>query len=77
MVNRLARRVAVMHQGKLVEQGDREVLGDPQHDYTNRLLAAAVRDDPVRQRETTRVLGPLPDRRETAPGPSARARCVV
>lgn len=51
VVNLLARRVAVMHQGKLVEQGDRaQVLGNPQHAYTQRLLASAPVPDPVRQR---------------------------
>jgi peptide/nickel transport system ATP-binding protein len=37
-----ADRVVVMQHGKIVEDGPaRELLGDPQHDYTRRLVAAA------------------------------------
>jgi peptide/nickel transport system ATP-binding protein len=52
VVDLLANRVAVMHRGKIVEQGSRDaVFGDPQEDYTKRLLAAAPVPDPVEQRE--------------------------
>ncbi|BBY34815.1 peptide ABC transporter ATP-binding protein [Mycolicibacter minnesotensis] len=41
VVKHLAHRVAVMLAGEIVEQGDADqVFGDPQHDYTRRLLAA-------------------------------------
>ncbi|MEB3033856.1 dipeptide ABC transporter ATP-binding protein [[Mycobacterium] nativiensis] len=41
VVKHLAHRVAVMYAGAIVEQGDADqVFGDPQHDYTRRLLAA-------------------------------------
>jgi peptide/nickel transport system ATP-binding protein len=44
VVKHLAHRVAVMHQGAIVEQGDAdEVFGNPQHEYTQRLLAAVPR----------------------------------
>ncbi|MGO2520722.1 MAG: ABC transporter ATP-binding protein [Microbacterium sp.] len=37
-----AERVIVMHRGKVVEQGDaRQILEDPQHPYTQSLVAAA------------------------------------
>jgi ABC-type glutathione transport system ATPase component len=40
----IADRVAVLHQGRIVEDGPvRQVLEDPQHPYTARLLAAAPR----------------------------------
>jgi peptide/nickel transport system ATP-binding protein len=52
VVDMLANRVAVMHRGKIVEQGSRAaVFGSPQEDYTRRLLAAAPVPDPVEQRE--------------------------
>ena len=42
VVERIADRVAVMHQGKIVETGDTErVLDHAEHPYTRRLLAAA------------------------------------
>jgi peptide/nickel transport system ATP-binding protein len=41
VVKHLAHDVAVMYKGEIVEQGDAErVFGDPQHDYTKRLLKA-------------------------------------
>ncbi len=47
VVKHLAHRVAVMYQGKIVEQGDGEqVFTDPQHAYTRRLLAAVPRAHP-------------------------------
>jgi peptide/nickel transport system ATP-binding protein/glutathione transport system ATP-binding protein len=41
VVERIAHRVAVMYAGRIVEIGTaRAVLGDPQHGYTQRLIAA-------------------------------------
>ncbi|WP_066584818.1 ABC transporter ATP-binding protein [Cellulomonas timonensis] len=51
VVEILSSRVAVMHQGKLVEHGATEqVVHAPQHAYTQRLLAAVPVPDPVEQR---------------------------
>jgi ABC-type dipeptide/oligopeptide/nickel transport system ATPase component len=41
VIAEMADRVAVMHEGRIVEQGDvRQILRAPQHAYTQRLLAA-------------------------------------
>ncbi len=46
VVEYLSDRMAVMHAGKLVETGrTAEVLADPQHEYTRKLLAALPRLD--------------------------------
>ena len=50
MVDLLADRIAVLHRGSLVEEGTgAQVLGDPQHPYTQRLLASLPVPDPVEQ----------------------------
>ncbi|WP_332644900.1 dipeptide ABC transporter ATP-binding protein [Aeromicrobium sp.] len=60
VVDTLANRVAVMQDGKLVEIGPREqVLGNPQEDYTKRLIAAVPVPDPVEQRRRREERGHL------------------
>lgn len=52
VVDILAHRIAVMHRGRLVEQGTRdEILRSPKEAYTQRLIAAVPLPDPVAQRE--------------------------
>lgn len=47
VVKHLAHRVAVMHKGTIVEQGEADaVFGDPQHEYTKTLLAAVPQPTP-------------------------------
>ena len=51
VVEILSDRIAVMHKGKLVEIGDTtQVVTEPQHPYTQRLLAAVPVPDPEEQR---------------------------
>ncbi|WP_411701071.1 dipeptide ABC transporter ATP-binding protein, partial [Conyzicola sp.] len=60
VVDMLADRIAVLYRGELVEEGPgSEVLGSPQHPYTQRLLASLPVPDPAEQaqrREALRVL---------------------
>jgi microcin C transport system ATP-binding protein len=47
IVRRIAKRVCVMTQGKIVEQGaTEEIFAHPQHSYTRHLLAAEPKGDP-------------------------------
>jgi peptide/nickel transport system ATP-binding protein len=60
VVDMLADRIAVLYHGELVEEGPgSQVLGAPQHPYTQRLLASLPVPDPVEQagrREALRLL---------------------
>jgi peptide/nickel transport system ATP-binding protein len=60
VVDLLADRIAVLHRGRLVEEGTGEdVLGAPREEYTRRLLASLPVPDPVEQaarREAWRAL---------------------
>lgn len=47
VVKHLAHQVVVMFRGAVVEQGEsRQVFGDPQHEYTRRLLGAVPQPEP-------------------------------
>ena len=51
-------RIAVMYLGKIVEIGDtEEILGNPQHPYTQALLSAVPVPDPTFKREKVEILG--------------------
>ena len=51
VVEILASRIAVMYMGKIVEIGDRDqIVRNPQHDYTRRLVSAVPVPDPAEQR---------------------------
>lgn len=60
VVDLLADRIAVLHRGKLVEEGTGvEVLGSPREAYTQRLLASLPVPDPVEQADRREALRQL------------------
>lgn len=57
VVDLLADRIAVLHRGKLVEEGTgAEVLGSPREPYTQRLLASLPVPDPIEQADRREAL---------------------
>jgi oligopeptide transport system ATP-binding protein len=55
VVRHISDRIAVMHDGKIVEQGTADqVCEQPQHDYTKKLLTAVPIPDPKESRERIR-----------------------
>ncbi|MGJ8721441.1 MAG: ABC transporter ATP-binding protein [Salinibacterium amurskyense] len=60
VVDMLSDRIAVLYKGQLVEEGvGSEVLGNPQHPYTQRLLASLPVPDPREQTERREALRAL------------------
>lgn len=56
LVKKIADTVAVMHRGKIVEQGKvKTVFSKPKHDYTEKLLDAAPSGAPVRAKKEAPV----------------------
>ncbi len=52
VIQHVCKRIAVMYKGKIVEDGSREqIIGDPQHKYTQSLLSAVPEPDPRRKIE--------------------------
>ncbi|MCH8342555.1 MAG: ABC transporter ATP-binding protein [Planctomycetes bacterium] len=51
VIHHLCDRIAVMLDGRIVEQGDRDqIINDPQHPYTKALLSAVPEPDPRRRK---------------------------
>jgi oligopeptide/dipeptide ABC transporter ATP-binding protein len=76
VVRQLARRVAVMYFGRIVELGPVDaVIGQPRHPYTRALLSAVPDPDPASRRPRIVVAGEPP--RPTAPPPGCpfASRC--
>ena len=58
VIHHICDRVAVMYDGRIVEEGTRdEVIQRPRHPYTQRLLAAVPEPDPRRPRQGVRLEG--------------------
>ena len=77
VVRSIARRVAVMYAGSIVEQGPRsEIYRAPKHPYTQALLDAVPRPDPERQRKPT-LGGEIPSILNPLPGCSFAMRCPL
>jgi ABC-type oligopeptide transport system ATPase subunit len=58
VIHHLCDRIAVMLDGRIVEQGSRDqVINDPQHDYTRALLAAVPQPVPTIADSTSRTRG--------------------
>ncbi|WP_421725055.1 ABC transporter ATP-binding protein [Bauldia sp.] len=63
VVERIAHRVAVMRQGRIVELGPRRAVFEaPQHPYTRQLLDAVPIADPAQRRNRRRVLPSAPSK---------------
>jgi len=77
VVRSIARRVAVMYAGSIVEQGPRsEIYRAPKHPYTQALLDAVPRPDPGRQRKPT-LAGEIPSILNPLPGCAFATRCPL
>jgi oligopeptide transport system ATP-binding protein len=77
-VRYLSDRVSVMYLGRIVESAPAEVLFEnPQHPYTQALLAACLPDDPDCQTEATAVGGELPSPLNPPSGCHFHTRCPI
>ena len=72
----MADRVAVMYVGKLVEMADTdELYHHPLHPYTEALLSAVPKPDPMQRSQRILLEGEIPDPSNPPPGCYFHPRC--
>jgi ABC-type oligopeptide transport system ATPase subunit len=56
VIHHICDRIAVMYNGKIVEEGSRdEIINTPKHEYTQALLSAVPEADPRRKKQRIRL----------------------